>query len=204
MERDVFIIRHGKTALNKEGKALGLSDPELTDEGIEEVQSLMAHLKERGVVPKRIYTSPLRRVLKTAEELQGGLGGIIEQSLALREIDYGAYEGSGKEVLREIQYGYNSEKMRKGNAETVEDVEQRAAAFLNDVFQKEDDCVLIVTSAFVASVMTQVLMDIQRTFETIQPLSTADYTYVRVEKGGENPLNVLSIQRNVLKGRLDI
>lgn len=203
-KKDIYLIRHGQTALNAEKRVLGQSDIGLTDEGVEEVKKLALHLKEQGIQPQRIYTSPLSRARRTAELLQNNLAGFIEENEALREINYGVYEGVNRQGLKEIEYGYSSLKMQEGKGETAETVEQRIIPFLNSVLQTEEDSVLIVTHAFSASILAQIMMNIPRTFPNIQPLSTADYSYFRVEKGGENTVNVLSIQRNCLKGALSI
>lgn len=203
-EKDIYLIRHGQTVLNAEGRVLGQLDIGLTDEGVEEVKRLALHLKEQGVQPQRIYTSPLLRAIRTAELLQNNLGGVIEEDNALREINYGEHEGIDRQGLREIEYGYSRLKMQEGNGETVEDVEQRILPFLKSVLQTDEDSILIVTHAFSASILTQIMMQIPRTFANIQPLSTADYSHFKVEKGGENTVNVLSIQRNCLKGALNI
>ncbi len=203
-ELDLLIVRHGKTSHNLEGKTLGLSDPPLMSEGVAEVENLAHHLKIKGVAPDRIYASLLQRHMQTAEGLRVGLGGVIVQSPELKEIDYGVYEGVDRDGLRKVEFGYDSQKMREGQAETVEEVEDRAAAFLNTALSNDDNCIVIVTSAFVASVMTQILLRIPRTFANIQPLATADYNRFTVGRGGENELDVIAIQRNCLKGPLDI
>ena len=203
-EKDIYLIRHGQTALNAEKRALGQSDIELTDEGIEEVMRLAKHLGELGVQPTRTYASPLLRVTRTALLLQNHLGGVIEINETLREINYGVYEGEGSKVLKDIKYGYDTQKMQLGNGETVEEIEQRVLLFLNSVLLADEESVLIVTHAFTASILAQIMMGVPRTFSNIQPLSTADYSHFRVEKGGENTVNVLSIQRNCLKGALSI
>lgn len=203
-EKDIYLIRHGQTALNVERRALGQSDIGLTDEGVEEVNRLAVHLNERGVRPQIIYTSPLARTIKTAELLQSSLGGVIVEDEALREINYGAYEGVDTQRLRVIEYGYSRLKMQEGKRETAEEVEKRISLFLKSVLQTDENPVLIVTHAFSASILAQIMMSIPRTFPNIQPLSTADYSYFRVDKGGENIVNVLSIQRNCLKGVLSI
>ncbi len=203
-EKDIYLIRHGQTALNAERCALGQLDIGLTDEGIAEVKRLALRLREQRVQPQRIYTSPLVRATRTAQLLQNYLGGVVETSEGLKEINYGLYEGEGRQVLREIEYGYDTQKMRLGNGETVEEVEQRVTPLLNSITQTEDSSVLIVTHAFTASILTQIIMGVPRTFSNIQPLSTADYSHFKVERGGENAINVLTIQRNCLKGALSI
>lgn len=206
-EKDIYLIRHGQTVLNVERRALGQSDIGLTDEGVEEVKRLALHLKEQGVQPQRIYTSPLLRALRTAELLQSNLGGFIEEDEALREINYGAYEGVNRQGLREIEYGYSSLKMQEGQGETVEEVEQRIALFLHSILQTNDSSILIVTHAFVASVFTQLMLETPRNFAHIQPMATADYSYFKVqmdyEKGGDK-LFVVAYDLNSFKEPLQI
>ncbi len=203
-EKDIYLIRHGQTALNAGRRILGQLDIGLTDEGVEEVRRLALHLKEQRVQPQMIYTSPLLRALRTAELLQSDLGGFIEEDEALREIDYGLYEGADRQGLRDIEYGYSFLKMQEGQGETAEEVERRILPFLNSVLLAEEDSVLVVTHAFSASVMAQIMMRIPITYQNIQPLATADYSHFKVERGGENTVYVLSIQRHCLKGALSI
>src|SRR5258706_11068065 len=128
----IFLIRHGNVSRNRENRVLGCTtDPELTNEGIREVKLLADHLKSRSIFPDRIYTSQLMRTIQTAEVLRTVLGGIIERTPFLREINYGMYEGAGKEILHDIHYGYATEKMQAGNAESVSEVEERVNIILN-------------------------------------------------------------------------
>lgn len=203
-EKDIYLIRHGQTSLNAEKRALGQSDIDLTSEGIEETRTLAEHLRELGVKPEKIYTSPLIRAAETAQILQSYLGGAVEVDEALREINYGRYEGTGRQTLKEIEYGYDTQKMLEGRGETVEQVEQRVVPFLKTVLENNASSILVITHAFTASVLSQLMMGVPRSFSYIQPLSTADYSHFRVEKGGENIVNVLTIQRNCLKGFLSI
>jgi len=203
-EKDLFVIRHGKTPLNFEGRALGASDPDLSEEGRMEVKELVYHLRDNDVSPQTIYTSPLKRSRETAEILQESLGGNLIEDPLLREVDYGSYEGGSRETLREIDYGYNIQKMKEGQGETVEEVEKRASAFLRNILDTNDNSILVITHAFTASVITQLMMNVPRTFDTIQALPTASYNYFRVGKGGENSFSVLTTQRNCFKAPLDI
>lgn len=193
--KEILIVRHGLTSANIDGRVLGVSDIGLTDKGIFEIEGLAKHLKEKGVAPQKIYTSPLKRALHTAKILNRNLGGAVITSPFLSEINYGNYEGQNNSVLERIQYGYNSEQMKSGNGETVGEVEDRVVVFLNDVFEKKDERIFIVTHAFIASIIAQVILGISRTFETIQPLSTADYVYFKVEIGGVKPISVLMYEK---------
>lgn len=204
MKKHIFLIRHGQTIFNITGSILGISNPVLTVLGRQEVKNLAAHLKQIGVKPEVIYTSPLKRTFQTALILNQALGGKIKKTKLIREIDYGIYESKSNKILHEIEFGYRTQVMLGGNAETVDILEDKVKIFLEKLFKSNENNIFVVTHAFVASLITQFLMKLPRTFQNIQPLSTADYSHFRVEKGGENTVNVLSIQRNCLKGALSI
>lgn len=60
----LFLLRHGETELNREGRYLGLRDESLTDQGVIQAQQLANAL---ALVPvTAIYSSPLKRASQTA------------------------------------------------------------------------------------------------------------------------------------------
>lgn len=186
MKKHIFIIRHGQTSLNINGKILGISNPSLTEAGIRQTYNLAYQLKQKKICPQVIYTSPLKRCTQTARIIQKNIGGIIKKSKFLREVDYGDYEGMSNTILRKIQFGYDSSMMLKGKGETVGLVEKRAKSFLKKLVRSKEENILIITHAFIASVLIQLIMNILRTFQTVKPLGTAGYKYFEVEEGGEN------------------
>ena len=54
----LYVARHGQTIWNAQNKVCGISDVELTDEGIEQAEKLVSILPEDIDV---IISSPLRR-----------------------------------------------------------------------------------------------------------------------------------------------
>ncbi len=91
MPTRIFLVRHGATSLTAEDRFAGSSDVELSDQGRLQVASLAERLKSERL--DAIYASPLARTLETAQLLAKphGLSPIPEP--ALREIDYGHWEG---------------------------------------------------------------------------------------------------------------
>ena len=86
----IYIIRHGKTELNKKNVLQGRSDHPLNDEGIMQAQEAAAKLQ--GVTFDHVFTSPLIRAIQTAEIVAEGKEPVIDDRLI--EMDYGPYEGS--------------------------------------------------------------------------------------------------------------
>ena len=64
MERNLFIIRHGKSSWDHEG--LDDIDRPLAERGLRNADTMARRIVERGIVPELIFTSPASRALNTA------------------------------------------------------------------------------------------------------------------------------------------
>jgi broad specificity phosphatase PhoE len=71
----VFLARHGRTALNAEGRLRGLSDPPLDQVGIAEVARLAEVLAPNH--PTAVICSPLQRAVATAKAIGAASGAPI-------------------------------------------------------------------------------------------------------------------------------
>lgn len=91
MPTRIFLVRHGATSLTAEDRFAGSTEIALSDEGRRQIASLAERLKGESV--DAFYASPLLRTMETASILAAphGMQPIAEQ--ALREIDYGHWEG---------------------------------------------------------------------------------------------------------------
>ncbi len=92
---EVYIVRHGKTDWNKEGKFQGAHDIPLNEEGRAAAVKLAEHLKD--VHFDEIFSSPLSRAYETACIVanKGSLSlskGVTKNEL-LKEISFGEFEG---------------------------------------------------------------------------------------------------------------
>lgn len=80
----VYLIRHGKTAWNLEGRYQGKSDVPLCEEG-------KRALAPAEFSPERVYVSPMKRAKETARILFPGAQLIPVPGL--EEMDFGVFEG---------------------------------------------------------------------------------------------------------------
>jgi alpha-ribazole phosphatase len=87
----LFLIRHGQTLWNLEGKYQGDRDIELTGLGIRQAGLAQEYL--RDVDYASIYSSPLKRAVVTAEIINAGRDKKIIIRNDLKEIDFGRWEG---------------------------------------------------------------------------------------------------------------
>jgi probable phosphoglycerate mutase len=91
MPTRIFLVRHGATSLTAEDRFAGSTDVALSDEGRRQVASLAERLKGERV--DTFYASPLQRTMETARILAAPHGMQPVAEHALREIDYGRWEG---------------------------------------------------------------------------------------------------------------
>jgi broad specificity phosphatase PhoE len=91
MSGTVYLVRHGRTALNAEGRFRGRLDPPLDDHGFAEAARAAGELKELGLVA--VYTSPLLRAVQTAEFVAAAARARVLVEPGLVDLDHGAWEG---------------------------------------------------------------------------------------------------------------
>jgi broad specificity phosphatase PhoE len=94
----IFLLRHGETELTP-GYYTGSSDPPLNARGREQAERIRDFLAGRRIAA--IYSSPLRRAVESAQPSAQALGLPIVTMDALREVNFGAWEGLTFEQARE-------------------------------------------------------------------------------------------------------
>lgn len=85
----VYVARHGETAWSLTGQHTGLTDLPLTKAGERTARRLGERLK--GIPFAKVFTSPLKRAVRTCE--LAGFGAVAEIDCDLVEWNYGEYEG---------------------------------------------------------------------------------------------------------------
>jgi probable phosphoglycerate mutase len=98
----VYLIRHGRTELNADGRLRGRSDPPLDEVGRAEADRLAVLLAATRLAA--VLTSPLQRAVQTATPLAERTNARLEPVAAFVDRDYGPWNGRpGAEVER--RYG---------------------------------------------------------------------------------------------------
>ncbi len=100
----LVLARHGRTALNAEGRLRGLANPPLDAIGEEEASRLAtAIVAIPHFAPTRVLSSPLQRATLTAEAIATALGVPHEADPRFNDRDYGPWTGHPKsEVVGEF------------------------------------------------------------------------------------------------------
>lgn len=140
---EIYIIRHGKTDWNNVKRLQGRTDIELNDEGIELAKKTAKGLKD--VKFDVIYSSPLKRAVKTAEIIAFGNDVPIIIDDRLMEISFGEYEGKHSPKLREnpneafYHFFDRPEKYLPETGENFLEVIERTKSFVKELEEKKDE-----------------------------------------------------------------
>ncbi len=105
---DLYILRHGETVWNQQGKFQGRKDSPLTEKGQAQALKQKALLANIQNPPSKIYSSPQGRAVHTAHLALGSDEGLVLDN-RLQEIDFGEWEGSTREEIKsQIDYSFES------------------------------------------------------------------------------------------------
>ncbi|WP_042365934.1 bifunctional RNase H/acid phosphatase [Streptacidiphilus neutrinimicus] len=100
----LVLLRHGETALTPEKRFSGSGggDPALSERGRWQAERAAASFAARGTI-EAIVSSPLRRCRETAQAVADALGLEVRVEEALREADFGSFEGLTFAEVKERQ-----------------------------------------------------------------------------------------------------
>ena len=140
----IYFVRHGYTDANANGVILGDNNYPLNELGRNQADAAGADLKSRGVKFDRVYASPYKRAIETAEricKIVGYTGKIILDE-RLRERDFHDFVGMryakrGSTPTENVDFDivdfiYNREK-KYDKSESVEQCETRVHDFIRDL-----------------------------------------------------------------------
>jgi len=138
----IYLVRHGQTAFNRDGRLQGHLDSDLTELGLTQARRAGATLRrlvsEAGDTGGwRLVSSPLGRARATADEIAAALGDVtVEADPRLIEVSFGAWDGRLRSELQ-AQYpgtfGASGFKFNAPASEPYDQVVARLSAWLADL-----------------------------------------------------------------------
>jgi len=146
----IFLIRHGETNWNKEGRFQGQIDIPLNDNGKDQARKTSEYL--RGVNFNKAFSSSMHRPYETAQIILQNKDLTIEKLDSLVEISHGLWEGKLEVEIREKwplllkNWHEIPEEVIMPEGESIKDVSERSIeAFKNICLsQKDNDLTLLV------------------------------------------------------------
>ncbi len=156
----LYFVRHGETDFNVSHRLQGIAfDEPLDNMGVKEMNELLPLLPKDFDV---IYSSPLKRVLMSAEIIKGYSNKPILIRNEITERDFGSLAGKtwddipGGHELQEIdrrqEYDYHSY-----GGESVRDVEKRLRKFFEEMKNTDHTSVLVVSSIGIIRLVYKIL-----------------------------------------------
>ncbi len=125
----LVVVRHGETEWSRLFKHTGRTDIALTERGRE--QALIVRDALAGRRFDRVLVSPLSRALETCK--LAGYGDQAEPHEDLREWDYGVYEGTVTDEVRQEQPGWSVWESPIPEGEDLAAVAARADRLIADI-----------------------------------------------------------------------
>ena len=164
-----YLVRHGETEWNDQGRIQGHTDVPLNDRGRRQISLLAERLSGRSF--SAVYASDLSRARESARVLVGCRGVPVHTDAGLREFDYGRWEGltvkeaeeENPRVFEELIHSGDKGFAAPGGEDTGQLVE-RVGRFCERVSRRHDhgEDLLIVAHAGSIRALVLCLLELEK------------------------------------------
>jgi broad specificity phosphatase PhoE len=158
----ILLIRHGETAWNREEIFRGRADVELNETGLRQAQLLAEYLKDEKI--SAIYSSPLKRALRTAEKIASHQNLKVTISHELNDFDFGKWQGLPLESVKRDspvifdEWQNYPHLVKIPEAENLEEVRKRAFSLVNKVICVDQGIAALVSHRVIHKVLICALL----------------------------------------------
>ncbi len=148
--KEIILARHGETELNVGEIFRGRIDVELNETGTKQAMLLAQYL--RDVKVEAIYSSPLKRSLRTAEMIAGYHHLNVEIASGLIDFDYGEWQGLPHQEVKDrynelyIKWLNSPEQVSMPSGENLDDVGNRAIRVIDGVIARGYESTVVLVS----------------------------------------------------------
>ena len=183
----LYFMRHGETVWNTERRYQGMTDIELSEEGLRQAECAAKRFKNIKI--DKIYASPLKRAMKTAEKIAAEKGLEIISEDDFREIHFGEWEGKTVPELTE-KYGesytnFIREPHKYGfpGEGSVENVINRIKPGIDRLIAEEKGNVLIVSHGGIIRLMIMYIMGLDSSWFTKMWINNTGVSIIEIKDG---------------------
>ena len=183
----LYFMRHGETVWNTERRYQGMTDIELSEEGLRQAECAAKRFKNIKI--DKIYASPLKRAMKTAEKIAAEQGLEIISEDDFREIHFGEWEGKTVPELTE-KYGesytnFIREPHKYGfpGEGSVENVINRIKPGIDRLIAEEKGNVLIVSHGGIIRLMIMYIMGLDSSWFTKMWINNTGVSIIEIKDG---------------------
>lgn len=143
----ILVVRHPETEANIRKLIYSRTESAYTERGLSSMGWMLQKLKDKRI--DAIYTSPMQRTIKLADEISAQQGCPVILSNALHEMDFGLFENMTQFEVKEkhrdhfnsYMADYSNYKIPEG--ESFQDVYTRLSSFIKPLLVKEGTIILV-------------------------------------------------------------
>ena len=163
----IILVRHGETEWNVAEIFRGRTDIELNETGIRQAELLAEYLSKAKI--DAIYSSPLRRALKTAEIIAGYHQLDVDINSGLTDFNFGKWQGlSHQEVKNKYRELYaewinHPERVKMPAGESLDVIRKRAMGVVAKLVANCKGTVALVSHRVVNKVLICALLGLDNT-----------------------------------------
>lgn len=188
MSATLILVRHGQTDWNVNGRYMGWTDEALNEEGLRQAERLAQRIDQWPI--SAVFSSPLRRAVKTAEIAAGPHSIAVQTIEELGEMRIGAWEGmyAGDIAARYPElwktWRTNPGDFRMPGGESLGEVRRRAiGAFDRIMDTSEGKMVLAVTHDVVVRLLVAHCLGVSA--DIYRRLEVGNASITVIERDGE-------------------
>jgi len=159
---ELILARHGETEWNVEKVFRGRIDVGLNEAGLKQAELLGEYLSQFEI--EKVFSSPLKRALRTAQAIADYQRQKVEVTPALTDFDFGDWQGLSLEEVRAKYGSLFHEWLEKPHeveipgGESLDEVRRRALSLAESVLNQYGGRVVFVSHRVVAKVLICALL----------------------------------------------
>ncbi len=182
----LYLVRHGETDWNADGRFMGQSDVPLNERGRRQAAALAPRLAAEVPEWGLVVSSDLLRTRETRDVVLAGAAYAAMEDARLREIYGGSMEGLTREEQR-VQFpewwrasrAEQSDAVRFPDGESFEDMKCRVVDAIEEISVSQDGPILVVTHGGVVQAVLSEILHLSRVYRDRISVDNCSVTVVR-------------------------
>jgi len=159
---EIILARHGETKWNVQEIFRGRIDIALNETGRKQAELLAEYLRHLKI--EAIYSSPLKRALKTAEVIASHHKLAVEITPGLIDFNYGKWQGLPHQEVKDkynelyAEWISHPDQVKIPAGESLNDVRKRAIGVVDEVTAKHEGTIVLLSHRVVNKVLICALL----------------------------------------------
>ncbi len=147
--KKIYIVRHGETNWNLEGRTQGWKDSSLTEQGLQQAKQLAQRLKKEEI--QVVFSSNLERATSTAHIIADAIKAPCFYLEDLKEVGFGHWEGLTKKEIgtkypHQLEAWHNTPHIAEiPEGEGLKIAQNRICSLYNEILDREEENILLVS-----------------------------------------------------------